>query len=309
MNFSQLMETLLVLFAILFLGYVAGKCKIIDQRGQKTISAYIAKIASPLLIFSSVTSENLSGDKSQIIVVFFVGVGLYIIMPMVSRLLSVVFHVEARDRVIYEMMLVFSNAAFLAFPVLRAMYGDQAVFYAAIINISFNICIYSYGVYRFMKAGDIGQSQISIRRIINPGVIAATLAMIIYFFDIPIPNIVATFSSMVGETTISLSMFVIGVALSFVRIGEIFSESKIYLFCLLRLIILPIVSFYIMKLITDDLLLIGVVTVIQTMPAATLTNVFSTQYGGNSQLAAKGVFVSTLCSIITIPLIAGLLLI
>lgn len=309
MDFNQLLETLIVLFAVLILGYIAGKCKIIDERGQKTISKYIAKIASPLLILSSVSSDNLTGDKSRILVVLLVGIGLYVIMPLVAKLLVLPFRVQSYDQAIYEMMYIFSNAAFLAFPVLRTMYGAEAVFYAAIINISFNLCIYSYGVYILMKSNGDGQAKIPLKNIVNPGVTSAVFAMVIYLCDIPLPGLVVEFCSMVGETTIPLSMLVIGVSLAFVDFKELFTEPKIYLFSLIRLVVLPIITFYILRLFIHDPLLIAVVTVIQAMPSGTLNSVLSTEYGGNSQLAAKGVFFSTLCCIITIPFIVWLLLV
>lgn len=308
MDFNQLLGTLLILFAVLVLGYIAGKCGIVDEKGNKTISRYIAKIASPLLILSSVSSDSLSGDKSKILVVFLVGIGLYIIMPLAARLLTLPLHAEPRDRVIYEMMYIFSNAAFLAFPVLRAMYGAEAVFYAAVINISFNLCIYSYGVYRLMKSDGDGQAAMPLKKIINPGVIAAVLAMAIYLLDFSLPSVAVRFCTMVGETTIPLSMLVIGVSLSFVQLKELFTEPKLYLFCVIRLLLLPVLTYFILESFISDRLLIAVVTVIQAMPAGTLNSVLSTEYGGNSRLGAKGIFLSTLCCMITIPMIVWLLL-
>ena len=160
-----------------------------------------------------------------------------------------------------------------------------------------------------MKSDGNGGGSVPLRRMVNPGVLAAALAMLIYLCGIPVPRLAVEFFSMIGETTIPLSMLVIGVALSFLDLRELFTEPRIYLFAAVRLLVLPIVTCLVLRLFIRDNLLIAVVALIQAMPSGTLNQVLSTEYGGNSRLAAKGVFFSTLCCIVTIPFVAWLLLI
>ncbi|MGN0242555.1 MAG: AEC family transporter [Lachnospiraceae bacterium] len=304
MNFTNVLSTMLELFAVLILGYALGKRGVIDSDGNKMLSRLIVLVTSPLLIISSVSGEELSADTSMVWKALVIGFLFYAAAPLLGWIFVKMMHVAPEDGAVYQLMYVFSNAAFLGFPVLRVVLGEEAIFYAAIINIWFNVMLYSYGVVVLARSTGKENTRVEWKRMINPGIISALLALLLHVFHISLPSTVQDFCSMVGEITIPLSMLVIGVSLSFENVVEMFRNKKMYFYCVVRLLILPAITWIVLGLFIQDSYLQTIFTVIAAMPAATLTVVLSNEYGGNTTLAANGVFLSTLFSIITIPLIA-----
>ena len=118
-------------------------------------------------------------------------------------------------------------------------------------------------------------------------------------FELP-AFMVRTLNS-VGGCTTAISMMVIGAILADIDLGHI-EWGLLGYYCLLRLIVIPAVSFVALSLLGLAPMVTGVCTLLSGMPAASLTAVLAAKYGQNYGFASQVVFVSTLLSMITIPL-------
>lgn len=157
------------------------------------------------------------------------------------------------------------------------------------------------------KQGD-DKRKFNIKDVLNTGVIAAIIALIIFLFGINVPGIVQEVLSMIGEITIPLSMILIGSSLALIPLKYVFSDIKIYLISFIKLIVMPAITYFIARLFTSDSFLIAQLTIATALPAGSMIVMLTTQYKGNVKTASVGVFITTVLSVITIPLMVYLLL-
>ncbi|RDY29336.1 AEC family transporter [Romboutsia weinsteinii] len=306
MDIIVVLNTMLVLFGILMLGYIVNKLGILDEATNKKISELIVKVTSPALVIASVCGDSVMGSKKDVIFILILGILLYCVLPIFARIVVKCFKVEEENFGIYQMLLIFANTGFIGFPILKSIYGDGAVFYASILNIPFNVLIFSYGVYLLTK-GSEEKAKFDIKKLVNPGIVSAVLALIIYLLDIKVPATIADILGTVGDSTIPLSMMVIGSSLALVPLKEVFKISKIYPLALVKLIVMPIIIYVLLSLFLDNQFIIGIISVTVGLPSGSMTVMLSNQYNRNTQSASIGVFITTLFSIVTIPLIINIL--
>jgi len=300
------------LLVALVLGYVLNKKDILDSGTCKKISALILNVSSPMLVFTSVTSVQ--GERStEVLYLLVLGVVVYAVMPLIGYVLTRMFRIERDLRGTFMCMVIFSNNVFMGFPVIEAVFGSSSIFYSSIFHMPFNILFYSLGLYLMKQDAQRteetkeGGSKFTLGQVVNNGVIAAVLAVIVYFTNISVPDIIVEPMKFIGNITSPLSMLVIGSSIAGYSLKEIWGEKKIYAFTFVRLCVLPLIMWALMQLFTDNQMLIGIVTITVGMPIASLVAMGSAQYEKQGKIASISVVCSTICSLITIPILCILL--
>ena len=102
-------------------------------------------------------------------------------------------------------------------------------------------------------------------------------------------------------------MLVIGCVLAAYPLKTILGRWHMYVFCVVRLIVIPVLVWAILRLFVTDPLILGVMVVISAMPAATNTVLICSKYNGDESTAASGLFLSTTLSLITLPILLQIL--
>jgi len=301
---SLIVNQILVLFIIILLGFVLRKMNIINELLIKKLSELLLKITMPALIISSMQLKQVDQAILKECMFIFVFSGfIYIGSILFAIILTKVTKCNKADEGVYRFMLVFANVGFMGFPVLAATLGKEALFYGAIFNLPFNFLVYTIGIY-FLKKKNEEKNDFTWKMFINPGVVAVLIGLVLFVFNIKLPFALDKALSMVGDLTVPLSMLIIGGVLTSIHLKEVLSNWRIYLFSLLRLIVFPLMVLYIVRAFTSNELIIGTAFILTAMPMATNGVILAEQYDGNARLASESIFVSTLLSIITIPVIA-----
>lgn len=306
-----IVSTMCKLLFAMVLGYVLFKKGILNKDINKNISSLIVQVTCPCMIVSSVATVA-QGDPKSVIKLLLAGIVVYIITPLLARLITKIMRVPAHLRGTYMCMFIFANSMFMGYPVVQALYGDMAIFYCTIFNMPFNILYFSLALNYFKKdaaieSGTYQKEKINPKKFINMGIIASVVALVIYFARIPVPQLVFDCLGFVGNITTPLSMVIIGSSLAAVSLKEIKTEKGIWPMLPIRLALLPFVVWCIMHLFTNDPVLMGICTVSVGMPVASLVAMGSAQYERQGKCASIGVAVSTIFSMISIPIMAILL--
>ena len=160
-----------------------------------------------------------------------------------------------------------------------------------------------------LKFGTKEKNSFNIKDMLTPPVIASVLALIVYFTHITLPELITSSITTVGDLTSPLAMIIIGSSLANIPLKEVFTEIRIYPYTVLKQIILPIAIYPLLAIFIKDPLILGVTLIMIAMPVGNSAVLFTTEYGGNISLAAKSVFMTTLSSVLTIPLIVWMFLI
>ena len=287
----------------MIVGYIANKVKILDKELNQKLSSLVLNVTSPALILYSV-SEPVEGDLNTVLQIFLLSVAVYVVLPFIGIFFARILKVAKEDRNLYQFMTIFSNIGFMGYPVIQAIFGKEALFFASICNLVFNILCYSYGVFLISGAGKV---SFDYKKLINPGIIFSIIAVVIYLTKWQMPVIIAETSDLVGSITTPLAMMIIGSSLAEIPIKEVVSDIRIYIYTIIKQIIMPILFWWVLKFIVHDAMVLGVLVVLIAMPVGTIAIMFCNQFGGNTSLASKSIFITTLASVFTIPTLVYLL--
>lgn len=304
-----------ILFLLIGFGYLLGKMKVISGEFNSNLSSLVVKITSPALVLSSVMTSEVQGSALEVFQVFLISLVMYLLLPLVAVLLVRILRIPKQQYSLYQFMTIFSNIGFMGFPVVQAIFGSGAVFYTAIFNLTYNIFVYTAGVSIMTKNSNTEKNKASkksisleeckvlLKKIWNPGIAAALAAAVIFFLNIKVPYVIANSCTLVGNITTPLAMMITGVSLSDIPLKEVFGEFRLYPYTIIKQCLFPVIIWFLLKSVITNEYILGVTVIISAMPVGMMSVMFSSEYGQDVKLATKGVFITTLASFITIPLI------
>lgn len=299
-----LLQQMIVLFIYIVIGYAAAKRGIMNEEFSKKISWIVVNVANPALTVSAVVNGDGTIQGKDLLLTAEIAVVILGGMVLFSLVTPFLFRAKKKERNVYRLLSAFNNIGFMGFPVIAAVYGQEALLYAAVFSMLFNVLIYTYGI---QTARGQGMGKIQWIKIMNIGVISSILAIVIYLFDIPTPPFLDTTMSGLSGLTAPLSMMVIGISLAGIRMKELFLDVKLLLYSMTKLLLIPILIMPIINRVIENEMLCGVCMIMIATPAASMTAMLMQQYGGSeeAELTAKGVALTTLLSVVTIPIVSA----
>lgn len=306
MDIMVVFQTMLKLFLLLILGFVLFKCHIFDEYTNKKISALIVNVASPMLIISSIAGVE-GSNKSIVFLMIGAGILMYIGFIILGKIINRIFPFPKKDWPVYECMVVFANTGFMGYPVLLDVFGQEAVFYASLIHMAFNFFVYTYAIMCLTK-GDDSEFKLNFKQLLTPGIILIFVGIFIYLFDIQLPSVLMDTINSVGSLTAPLSMMMIGSSLAVYPIKDSFTDWRSYLFAFVRLMIVPFVTMIMCRLLHIDAYYANITIITNAMPVGSMVLMLATQYNANVKIVTRNIVVSTLLSVITIPIVVATML-
>jgi hypothetical protein len=308
MDVQVIVSVMIKLFVIMALGFILAKMGYIDKHTNAKLSGLISKFTSPLLVISSVLSSP-SDNRMGVLKVLLAGAAMYAAFIIFAKIVCVLLRFPKKDRPLYESMLVFSNNAFMGYPVIQSLIGNEAIFYSAMIHFSFNILIFSYGINNIYKCSEGAQdTKFDFKKLLNPGFVLIVFALIIYLAGIRSNGLVYDTVYMVGNVTSPLSMIVLGASLAMYPIKESVTDLRSYLFSVVRLVVLPLITFAVCRLLKINDFYTTIVTVTNAMPVASMVLMLGNEADIDTSVIVRNIFVTTVLSCITVPLMVTLLL-
>lgn len=306
MDIMVVFQTMLKLFLLLVLGFVLFKCHIFDEYTNKKISALIVNVASPMLIISSIAGVE-GNDKSIVFLMIGAGILMYIGFIILGKIINRIFPFPKKDWPVYECMVVFANTGFMGYPVLLDVFGQEAVFYASLIHMAFNFFVYTYAIMCLTK-GDDSEFKLNFKQLLTPGIILIFVGIFIYLFDIQLPSVLMDTVNSVGSLTAPLSMMMIGSSLAVYPIKDSFTDWRSYVFAFVRLMIVPFVTMVVCRLLHINPYYANITIITNAMPVGSMVLMLATQYNANVKIVTRNIVVSTLLSVITIPIVVATML-
>ena len=306
MDIMVVFQTMLKLFLLLILGFVLFKCHIFDEYTNKKISALIVNVASPMLIISSIAGVE-GSNKSIVFLMIGAGILMYIGFIILGKIINRIFPFPKKDWPVYECMVVFANTGFMGYPVLLDVFGQEAVFYASLIHMAFNFFVYTYAIMCLTK-GDDSEFKLNFKQLLTPGIILIFVGIFIYLFDIQLPSVLMDTINSVGSLTAPLSMMMIGSSLAVYPMKDSFTDWRSYVFAFVRLMIVPFVTMIMCRLLHIDAYYANITIITNAMPVGSMVLMLATQYNANVKIVTRNIVVSTLLSVITIPIVVATML-
>lgn len=304
-------------FIMVLIGYGANKIGWLPVDCSKYLSKIVINIAAPSVVIYSMSQQQLNNETLSVMLILF---GLTFILYMFSWLFSFlilkILKIQGDQRGVYKNFLIFTNNAFMGFPVAYALFGSTGMFYMVLANVVFPLLIYTLGVHNLQShnnettAKEGGRLEVikeRVKSMINAPIISTFIGLAVFLLQIPIPVVIGDVLDAVGATMAPLCMIVIGLQLTESKPSQVMTNHKLIIVCFLRLLVIPGIMFLVMLPFGIDPLVICIITLIAMLPCSAVCVALAEEYDNNPKLAAEGTFLTTLFSVITIPIIGVLL--
>ena len=295
-----LLQQMGILFVYMMIGYVACKKEYFDQEFGKKLSWLVVNVANPMLAISAVVNNEEQIAKKDFYVTVLLAICFYAFFLILAQILPRLIGVQKADIGVYKMMTTFNNIGFMGFPVIAAAYGNGALIYAVPFSIMFNILCYTWGIQTLCGGGEKGNWK----RIVNTGTISGIISIVLFFMQIPVPKMICSLSAGLSNLTGPLSMLVIGISIAAMELKDLFTDVKLLKFAFIKLLVVPVAAMLLVCQVIDNQLICEVFLVMMATPAASMCAMLSQQYGGTYELAAKGVALTTILSVVTMPIVS-----
>ncbi len=302
---ATVLSSVISLFLIMLVGVYGSRRGIITQEINNGLINVLIDIILPFMVISSFTSTFDISIKSNLAKGFYYSLFTYLILIISSYIL--LRPIKGDKRTIIHFANVFTNTGYIGFPVLNSIYGVEGVVYGSIFNMFFVIFVWTYGLKLFKGHIDKGQLRKEIiKTLLNPSIIAVVIGVLIVLFNIELPKIINNSINSVGSISGALSMIIIGVIVSKSRIGNNFRDWKLYYGLTIKMVVLPLILIFV-SLLIDRSVVSNSVIIIASMPAAAMTSIFAESYNKEEDFASIIVLLTTLLSVISIPILVRIL--
>ena len=289
---------------IMALGFMLGKMRLISDKTNRELTNLLLTVFMPASLFVAFPAEYNADSFSLFLSGLVAGI---IVMLTLIILAKIIFNKrwmknDLKDE--SQFALIFNNATFLGYPIVASTFGPSGILAYCGFIIAFNIALFSYGIWLF-------EHKITFKLfksiIFNPNIIAVIFGMILFILNFKLPSFITDAVGYVGSATTPLSIICIGFMLSQAKLIKIFKKWRLMLTAIIQLTLGPLVTWGLLVLLKFPIEVVQVCTLIQALPTATSLGLFAVKYGGNSSEASELVTISTIFSIVTMPLMILLL--
>lgn len=304
MDMSQVISQMGILVFIMVVGFACAKIGLTGPEFNRRVSGVVMNVLLVFTILYSVMNTDMEMDLADI---GFVTLG-FVVMFAVSAALGWVTAKlirPGREREgITFFAVTFTNTVFLGFPVIESLYGPDGIFVATISNVPFNLLAYTMG----MAAVRGGKGGLSLRKALSPPLIASIAAVLLFLSGVEVPEFVADTCGTLSGATVPMSMLIVGTSLGSVSLKGALGNWRVMVVVLAKLIAAPVLVWLVVRLFVTDELLLGVIVILASAPTAMLATLFAIECDRDEGYASGCVFIGTVFSALTMPLMIWLLL-
>lgn len=295
-------EVMMTLFAIVIVGYVAGRLGYMAGEFDKKLSSLVINFTCPALILASAMTGELP-DRRLILPLLGISTLTYILLTGVAFLLPRFLTKKKDDEGIVGFALMFGNVGFMGYPVVASIFGQQAVFYAAVLNVVNTFAVFTIGT--ILIVGDLSDGRRFQKKVLySTPMLSAYLAMLIVAFGIDgIPGIISQPLTMIGNITVPAALLIIGSSMSQLSARSMLGNMTVYTTTVFRLLLIPIGLYYLCSALGFDSYVVNINTLVVAMPVATYGTILCLKYNRDTTLITETTLITTLLSMLTIPLL------
>lgn len=311
LDMGNIVNQMLLLFLLMAAGFIADKCKVMNADLNRGLSKLVLNVTLPAMVLAAVLKADHSLETAQVFVLLGVAVGLYLFLIPLGYLFTKLLAVKDGEKGVYRYSFIFGNIGFMGFPVVAAIYaGDSvmAVFYASFFQLPFCFLNYTLGVH--LMAGEDAPKRPLWKAALQPGVIVPIVGLALYLLNVSMPDVIVGTADKLGSITTPASMLIIGATVAEMPLKNVFVTWRLYPATVIKIALIPGLFWALLRLLhlPLDPIMLGVAVIMAAMPTANSSTMLCHTYGGDAELAASSVVVTTIASVVGVPLLAWLLL-
>lgn len=326
MNAGIIAGQMLVLFFMMLAGFIAFKAHIVSQAGSKSLSSVIINIFNPCLIISGVLNKKITYSPHMVAENLVLVAVFFLVLIVLSRVFTKMMGLLPGEVNSYRLMMIFPNLGFMGIPLVRSLYGEEAVIFVAFYIVGYNLLVYTYGILLAAGTSDDGenaqkgaekqgetkpggakQAGLPWKKMLNIGMGACIVAILIFAFHIRVPEPAAVFVDSMGNAAVPLSMMTVGIMVAQSDLKSLVTDKKQLLFAFISLLVIPAVCVPFMRMLPIDKVSYGIFILLIAMPVGSVVMLVEKEYGAtDGRISAKSIALTSILSVITIPVITYL---
>jgi malate permease and related proteins len=295
----------IVIFAILMaIGFVAAKANALNRDVLNALSKLIVIVLLPALIFSIIADSGVTTGAFLDSGWFAVGAALcYTLLITAGFVMVSALKLKGKTANIFLSLSTFGNMGFMGIPLLLGVFRDPVTQVSISIFTVFDMALlWTFGVYLCSRHRENANPVAALKNMVNPTTVALLIGFVVMAFQVPVPDVLMNTISGVGNTSKSLTLIYIGGVLAFISIGNIIRKPNIFLLTVVKMLALPIIAYFLLGFFLQGVSRM-ILTVIVGLPAMTTVAMIAANYESDVEYATEIIFVTTLASLVTIPLI------
>ncbi len=304
MDPKLVLQQMIVIMILIWTGFICQKIGRANDQNKKFCSFLVINIYNPCLLISSVLNQSSQRDYTSIFVMFIAATCMFIIFIIAGCIAS--FFVKSHsDKVTLKLMFIFSNLGFIGLPVIKAVLGNDYVIYNAIFNLVYNVIFYTYAVSLTNETKVKIFSCQTLKNIFSTGTIGGITAITLFFLNISLPQIISQSLNYLGNVCVPMALFIIGITLGEQKhLSKIFTNMKLYTFFAIKMILIPVILCFVIKAapMSEELKYLTLLMV--SMPVGSLPLLILAEKGWDCSFCSNGIIITTILSVVTLPLIA-----
>ena len=304
MSFLTVVNQIAVFFILIAVGIFSRRLNLIGKTFTKQLSNLVLYITLPAMVIVSMNFEFSDDLLANAIVIFALGPLMYGMLFLVAWIFSKTIKGTDKEKSIFKFMIIFGNVGYIGYPVASIVFGKPGVFYAAILNIWVQALMWTLGI--ALVSGT--KNKFNLKKIfINPGIISIAIGFSLFLFSIKLPSFLQESLELLGNSTTPLAMIIIGATIGEAKLSDTFKDARLIIYSVVKLAIVPFIMYLLLLPFDLSSLVKGVPIVLSAMPAAANVTVFAMKHDSDYILGSRGVVVSTILSLISIPVLLSLL--
>lgn len=289
-----LLKQIVIMFILMFIGLLLFRFKKITKDGSKELGNVLIYVIMPCVVINAYMTE-FSAERLRGLALSFGLSALALVLAMViSQLIF-------KKHPIENFGTAFSNAGFMGIPLVQAVLGTEAVFYVSAFVALLNLLQWTYGVFVITK----DKKQISVKKILtNPVLISMVVGILLFVLPVKVPAVFTGTVSLIAGMNAPVAMISLGTYLAQITVRQLFTDKTAYFSTLVRLIVIPVVTLLVLTPIPAQYMTLKLaILIVAATPVGSNVAIFAQIHNKNYTQAVKSVCLSTVCSIVTIPLL------
>lgn len=303
MSVTVVLEQMIIILILIMTGMFLYHKKMLSEVTSGQISGLIVNVTNPALLICSAFDDSPKLSVHELLIGLCVFLLSYAVLVVSAYLIPWILRIPEHARYSYKMLTIFGNVGFIGIPLASAVLGSGSLIFVSLSNLIYNILLYTYGIGVLKKAAKSESKENILNKLINAGTISALFTVIFYLADFKIPTIVSSSLTYAGRTTTFLSMLVLGVSVAQMAPKEIFSHPKLYVFILIRQILIPIGFTLFLRIFIKEQLILNTAALMLSVPAGNMPLMLSKQFHIDESTISQGIILTTVLSLITIPIV------
>lgn len=305
MNIGSLMTKMAILVIFMIIGYASARSKKVGPDFARSASWLTINVFLTATIINSSVSNLPEMDGGQLANMMLVLFATIVIIYAFSELAARLMHQDRDHEGLSMALMGVVNSMFFALPVVQELYGAEGVLYVSLSCLPFNLMLYTYAAWRMKASAE--KFHLTARDVFSMPLNATLVALALFVFRIPVPETAKEVLNSISSATMPMSMLVVGTSLGSISLSDAFKGWQTYYIAFIRLIVTPVLVWFLLRLMSDNTVLISACTIVAASPTGMVVTALSIQFGKDAVYCSRNILANSILSVATIPLMVLLL--